>query len=546
MAVDENKIKSKSKTKGKILLVDDDKFILKYMVNILSKVYEIKTAMDGTDALEILKNGYRPGVIISDQIMPQMNGSEMLAKSVNYVPNAARIVITATTDSKEIIRSINESKALMYITKPFEKLDLIQAALIGFDHYKNKLKVFESSKKSQIQIEELTKTLRDAETMQHELKVKLTEAENIKTAIDQKLESANRINDELREEVGLMKSEIRTLYKRNEDLASTIASLELFPNQSIQAITELIKDNEKHYFTKHTDNVVEIVRDVASEFQMEPEKLKALMMAAVLHNVSLLGMPDRLKLNDPMNMDEKVRAQYFKFFNKAIDRLENIDLLKDHSEIISQIWEHRDGSGYPRGLYEDQISFESQILSLAVIYHNAVYRLTHEQYKVLMQAGEIEQPFNETQERHKEIMTQLYKWTKWFDYDVLRIFQEKVKHKEIRAAVPQNKTLSISFKDNSDSTEEIDYSKIISFGSGEENLIHKIEKEVVATYEEREMHPYKLKPGMISMDTIRTINGVEAVSSETVLEPTHLKKLKQLFISEMIPNKLMVKVPVYK
>ena len=293
--------------------------------------------------------------------------------------------------------------------------------------------------------------------------------------------------------------------------------------------------------------VVDIVKDVASEFQIEPDKLKTLLMAAVLHNVVILGMPDRLRMNDPMNMDEKLRTQYFKFFNRAIDRLTQIDLLKEHAQIIAQIWEHKDGTGYPRGLYDDQISLEAQILSIANIYHNAVYRLTPEQYNVLKQSGEVEQTSGETQNRHKDILSLLYKWTKWFDYDVLRAFQEKTKHKEIRAAIPKSDTLLISFQPKNKGKEENEDADFdISFAADDEKIMDMIEVEVKATYEKRIIHPFKLKPGMITINAIKTINGVEVVPKDTVLNPAHLKKVKQLFVSELIGANIILKVPVYK
>lgn len=546
MADDQNRSSYINQLKGDLLLVDDDRMMLKLMNSILSKVYNVRTAGDGIEALEILKSGFKPGVIISDQVMPLMNGSEFLQKSISIVPNAARIVVTATTDAKEIVKSINQSRALMYINKPFDKLDLIQAALIGFDHNKNKELAFKRKEVTQDQINILAKKLDEAQALQSQMSEKILEIENIKTQVDDKLEQANQLNQNLLEENKILKQELKKLTEKAENSIQLLASLEIFPNQAIQSLTDLIKDNEKHYFKNHTDAVVEIVRDLAVEFQLEPNKIKTLLMAAVLHNAVVLGMPDRLKFTDPMNMDDILRAQYMRHFNRTVQRLSEIDLLTEQAKIISQIWEHKDGSGYPRGISGDEISFESQLIAIANIYHNFVYRLTPEQLTILKQKGNVEQPYNETNSKHKDIMTLLYKWSKWFDYDVLRVFQEKTKHKEIRLTNPKNETLSIAFKNNETDFNDSGISLEISFASEMENFIEMFHEKVVETYEQREVHPYKIKPGMITINRISTINGIEVVGENEVLNPTHLKKIKQLYVSEMIKDKFLLKVPIYK
>lgn len=542
----ENIENSQAKAKGDILVVDDDKMMLKLMYNILSKVYNVKIADDGVQALEILEKGYRPGVIISDQIMPRMNGSEMLQRSISIVPNAARIVITATTEAKEIVKCINQSKALMYINKPFDKLDLIQAALIGFDHHKGKVLASKRSDYSQEQINELSSKLHEAQNLQNIMKVKINEIEKIKGEVDYKLAQAEQINKDLIEENKILKTELKSLTEKVDSNQQLLASFEIFPNQAIQAITELIKDAEKHYFKSHTEAVVEIVRDLAIEFQLEPHRIKTLLMAAVLHNAIILGMLDRFKFTDPMNLDDILRAKYMRYFNRSVQRLMEIDLLKEQANIISQIWEHYDGSGYPRGLVKEQITFEAQLISIANIYHNNVYRLTIEQLEVLKQKGVVEQTFAETNNRHKDILTQFYKWGKWFDYDIMKVFQEKAKHKEIRQLNPKNETLSISFESNETYFDDMGLTFEIGFSSEMESFLSMFQDKVVETYEVREIHPYKIKPRMITTSSIKTISGVEVVGEGMELTPTHIKKIRQLFVNEMIDSKFKLKVPIYK
>ena len=130
-----NTTKTISKNKGKLLIVDDEIVFLKLLVRIFENHYDVKSATSGEDALQLLKNGFDPGVILSDQMMPNMKGSEFLESSMAFVPNSMRIILTGHTDPKEIIACINQGHAYMYMTKPFAEIQLVQAVKIAFDQY---------------------------------------------------------------------------------------------------------------------------------------------------------------------------------------------------------------------------------------------------------------------------------------------------------------------------------------------------------------------------------------------------------------------------
>mgnify|MGYP001600201804 CR=1 FL=1 len=67
--------------KRKILIVDDDSFLLDmYALKFSQSNFEVYTAESGAQALEKLRGGLNPDVILMDIIMPEMDGFEMLAK----------------------------------------------------------------------------------------------------------------------------------------------------------------------------------------------------------------------------------------------------------------------------------------------------------------------------------------------------------------------------------------------------------------------------------------------------------------------------------
>lgn len=110
----------------KLLLVEDDedlKFILEDML--LSKGYEVIAVTNGIEALEKL-NGFSPDLIISDLIMPQMDGFTLL-KRVRNSPGTGAIpfiVMTAYTSNQEA-RRVRELGADDLLTKPFAADDLL-------------------------------------------------------------------------------------------------------------------------------------------------------------------------------------------------------------------------------------------------------------------------------------------------------------------------------------------------------------------------------------------------------------------------------------
>jgi CheY-like chemotaxis protein len=110
----------------KILVVEDDADLLHMIKTMLQTVGEITLARDGQEALDLLKNGFRPDVIVTDLMMPRMDGLT-LAKTLKNEPNIGNIplvMLTAKSGPMDMITGINAG-ARHYVTKPFKAADLI-------------------------------------------------------------------------------------------------------------------------------------------------------------------------------------------------------------------------------------------------------------------------------------------------------------------------------------------------------------------------------------------------------------------------------------
>lgn len=108
-----------TETKLKLMVVDDESDNLDLLYRTFRRDYEVFRANSGMSALEILEQSGEMAIIISDQRMPGMNGTEFLSKTVDRFPDTIRIVLTGYTDVEDLVDAINTGKVFKYITKPW-------------------------------------------------------------------------------------------------------------------------------------------------------------------------------------------------------------------------------------------------------------------------------------------------------------------------------------------------------------------------------------------------------------------------------------------
>ncbi len=92
-------------TNKKILLVDDDKFLLDmYAIKFSKAGYEVKAADSPDSALKLIKDGYIPTVMLVDIVMPGMTGFEILEaiKRENLAPTTKFIVLSNQGQESDI------------------------------------------------------------------------------------------------------------------------------------------------------------------------------------------------------------------------------------------------------------------------------------------------------------------------------------------------------------------------------------------------------------------------------------------------------------
>ena len=109
----------------RMLVVDDEPDILKLIEITFQGEVEVLTARSGEEALALLRD-QDVDLILADQRMPGMTGSELLERSIALRPHAMRMMLTGYSDISSAIEAINNGKVYLYLTKPWEETEIRQ------------------------------------------------------------------------------------------------------------------------------------------------------------------------------------------------------------------------------------------------------------------------------------------------------------------------------------------------------------------------------------------------------------------------------------
>jgi PAS domain S-box-containing protein len=119
-------------TKQVIICVDDETSVLRSLKAELKKAvgndYFIEIAEGGEEALELieelLEKGHEVPLVISDYIMPDMKGDELLKRVHQLSPKTLKVMLTGQADIEAVTNAINYAKLYRYIAKPWQSEDL--------------------------------------------------------------------------------------------------------------------------------------------------------------------------------------------------------------------------------------------------------------------------------------------------------------------------------------------------------------------------------------------------------------------------------------
>jgi len=286
-----------------ILVVDDEEAIREVVSTMLeSRGYRCTAVSNGRAAQEVVRKE-TPDLVLSDMIMPEMDGIKLLSWMREHDPEVPVIMVTAIHDISTALEAIRRG-AYDYILKPFEKDQLFLGVGRALQHRRLVL-----------------------------------ENRNYQINLQQKVD------------------------EQTAQLQMAITQLEQSYDDTLEALGSALdlKDAETE---GHCQRVTAFTISIAKAVGVPLPYLPVLARAAFLHDIGKMAIPDSiLRKPGPLDNDEKTVMRTH--CEIGYNMLTRIPFLRDAAEIVLAHQEFYDGTGYPRGLRGDQIPLGARIFSIA-------------------------------------------------------------------------------------------------------------------------------------------------------------------------------------
>lgn len=122
----------------KVLFIDDEENILKTIRRQLQLYgYTVHTATDAENAFSILKQEEIP-VVVSDQKMPSIYGSDLIALIKKSYPQIVGLIISGHTDLNTLDEAISKGEIYKFIPKPWDEKYLLDSLESAFKFYESR------------------------------------------------------------------------------------------------------------------------------------------------------------------------------------------------------------------------------------------------------------------------------------------------------------------------------------------------------------------------------------------------------------------------
>jgi diguanylate cyclase (GGDEF)-like protein len=172
----------------RILIVDDEPENLRALERTLRSKFEVVSCSSPQEALERVQDG-EFSVMISDQRMPGMLGTELLQRVAQAKPLITRVILTAFTDTREMLDAINRAEIFRYITKPWDNDELATVVHQAYEHHHLKKENYN-----------LIQTLEDRNRILSEKELALTKLnQDLESLVEQRTVELRLANEKLSE-----------------------------------------------------------------------------------------------------------------------------------------------------------------------------------------------------------------------------------------------------------------------------------------------------------------------------------------------------------
>ncbi len=321
-----------------VLFVDDEINILKTMTRLFrEESFQVLTATSGQEGLTILRDTANVGLIVSDQRMPEMTGTVFLHAAAEIHPDTPRMILTGYSDVNAAIDAINQGGATRFLMKPWNENELRLAVRDGLQRY---------------QLIQENKRLNELVRVQKEEMAEWNV--NLKARV---LQQTGTIRKQL--------EETRQQNERNQKRSDAMVSL----------LADML-DRSHHNLGKHSRNVAALAASMATTLSVPLLQAEEIRNAALLHDIGLIGMSDRVFLKNKELLSADDLKEYRVHTVKGQEIIDTMEELQGIGRLIRQHHEEFAGSGFPDRLAGEKILLGARILFLADFIDNQYAMLT--------------------------------------------------------------------------------------------------------------------------------------------------------------------------
>jgi cyclic di-GMP phosphodiesterase len=288
----------------RILIVDDEEPIRDFVSAMLSSANFVCTqAASGNEALALLDSREEYELMLSDLMMPGMDGIALLEATKERFPDMPVVMVTAVTDVSVALGAIRNG-AYDYLLKPFERDQLLATVRRALENRRLKL----------------------------ENRAYQTNLEALVTA-------------------------------RTEQLRQAVSTLERSYDITLEALGNALdlKDAETE---GHSKRVTAFTIAIARAMGLSSDQIRVIARGAFLHDIGKMAIPDAI-LRKPGALDPDEISIMREHCYRGYQILKRIPFLSEAAEIVYAHQEKYDGTGYPRGLKGGEIPLGARIFSIA-------------------------------------------------------------------------------------------------------------------------------------------------------------------------------------
>lgn len=287
----------------RVLILDDDPIIIRALARIIEgQGFAVTSCLDPEEALAALER--QPvHLIISDYMMPGMNGVEFLVRARRLCPDAPRLLLTALSDFRVAMDAVNNGEIYRLLSKPWTQVELVGTVKQAFEYGELRRQNARLNGLVQRQNGELQQINRDLERLVQE--------------------------------------------RTNNLLEGMIAALDY-------------RDTETQW---HSRRVSMYAKRLAVELGVGGQELFDVEVGALLHDVGKIGVRDSVLLKPgPLTPTEWEEMRQHPAIGYRL--LRRIDYLKEASKIVLQHQERWDGRGYPACLAGPEVVLGARIFAV--------------------------------------------------------------------------------------------------------------------------------------------------------------------------------------